>query len=1013
MYFQQILQTLSDFWVKQGCTLWQPYHTEVGAATSNPATFLRVLGPEPWWVAYPEPSMRPTDGRYGENPNRLQHYYQYQVILKPSPINVQELYLQSLEALGLDLTKHDFRFVEDNWQSPSLGAWGLGWEAWLDGMEITQFTYFQECGGVKLDVRASELTYGVERIAMYLQGVESVYDLVWAPSGITYRDIYHASEVEFCHYNFEQADTDKLLDVFSTWEREGARLIEAGLVLPAYDHCLRMSHLFNVLDARGALSVTERGRFMLRCRAVAERCAKGFLAQREAMAFPLMRLPRLGQTEPTEPTKELAPKYNDTDTFLLEIGVEELPHRDIEAVKAQAVENFERLLDEQKLSHGPITLWVTPRRIAIQVADLVGRQEDVTREARGPKKAAAKTPDGAWSVPAQKFAEAQGANVDDIFFQEQGKDEYCFVKVDQKGRTLDEILPEVLDTWMRRLQFAKSMGWEDSTATFSRPVRWIVALHGMNLVPVSWKLRDEDGLGPARYVNSGRTTYGHRRLAPGAVEIPSAAQYHDALRAHYVVVDGVDRLQMLRDKVKAIAERYKLVAEEDEELMSEIADLLEWPEPVIGEIPEEALVLPEPFIITPMKVHQRYIPLRTADGELSRYFLAVANGPYDAEAQKLIKVGNERVLNARLRDARYFWDTDTKTPLHEFAKGLDSVMFHQKLGTVADKIARLHTLYNELKPVLPQVDEKALGQVLALMKADLTTQMVFEFDSLEGIVGMLYARNEGLPEDVAEAFFEHRLPRRAGDTMPSQPLGIVAGVLDRVDSLAGYFGIGARVKGTSDPFGLRRNALALLAILRQAGLDVDLERVFADALANYGDTVPDGENTLPDMLNFFKDRMAVMAREEGHGYDRVAAALAAHGNRPQRFNACLAALAALDDARTQELAEQAKRIQRIVKEPAQTVDPKLLEDKERALYVIASEKSGVAAKLADAGAFAEAITEVESWLPEVAAYFDAILVNDKDDAIRQNRHALLQQVLDAMRRVADFTQIEKKEVVAA
>ncbi len=286
MYVQDVLQTLNNFWSSRGCLLWTPYHTEVGAGTSNPATFLRVLGPEPWWVAYTEPSTRPTDGRYGENPNRLQHYYQYQVILKPSPPNVQELFLESLEALGLDLKLHDFRFVEDNWQSPSLGAWGLGWEAWLDGMEVLQFTYFQECGGLKLDVRACELTYGIERIAMYLQGVENIFDLQWSPGGVTYRDIFHAQEVEYCKYNFDVADTSKLLQVFDIWEGEGQRLLELGLILPAYDHCLRLSHLFNLLDARGAFSVSERGRFLLRCRALAEQCAKGFLAQREEMGFP-------------------------------------------------------------------------------------------------------------------------------------------------------------------------------------------------------------------------------------------------------------------------------------------------------------------------------------------------------------------------------------------------------------------------------------------------------------------------------------------------------------------------------------------------------------------------------------------------------------------------------------------------------------------------------------------------------------------------------------------------------
>ena len=269
--------------------LIQPLDLEVGAGTFHPATFLRSIGPEPWNAAYVQPCRRPTDGRYGENPNRLQHYYQYQVILKPSPPDVQELYLQSLEALGLDLTKHDYRFVEDNWQSPSLGAWGLGWEAWLDGMEILQFTYFQECGGLKLDVRACELTYGIERIAMYLQGVESVYDLKWAPSGITYGDIFHAPEVEWCRYNFEAADTEKLLHIFDLWEAEGARLLELGLVMPAYDHCLRLSHLFNLLDARGAISVTERVTRILRVRALARKCAELWERQRFELGFPLIR----------------------------------------------------------------------------------------------------------------------------------------------------------------------------------------------------------------------------------------------------------------------------------------------------------------------------------------------------------------------------------------------------------------------------------------------------------------------------------------------------------------------------------------------------------------------------------------------------------------------------------------------------------------------------------------------------------------------------------------------------
>ncbi|MCL4694661.1 MAG: glycine--tRNA ligase subunit alpha, partial [Candidatus Hydrogenedentes bacterium] len=532
MYMQDVLQTLNNFWSSRGCLLWQPYHTEVGAGTSNPATFLRVLGPEPWWVAYTEPSTRPTDGRYGENPNRLQHYYQYQVILKPSPPNVQELFLESLEALGLDLKLHDFRFVEDNWQSPSLGAWGLGWEAWLDGMEVLQFTYFQECGGLKLDVRACELTYGIERIAMYLQGVENVFDLQWSPGGVTYRDIFHAQEVEYCKYNFEAADTEKLLQVFDIWEGEGLRLLELGLILPAYDHCLRMSHLFNLLDARGAFSVSERGRFLLRCRAVAEQCANGFLAQREELGFPMLRHPSPVQYESTQQETPDASEYNERDTLLIEIGVEELPHRDIQTVEEQAPGLLTKALEARGLTHGAIQTWVTPRRIAFMLDDVPARQQDVTKEVRGPKRQAAQNDKGEWTMAAKRFAEGQGATVDAIEFRSDGKAEYCFVTVHQKGRHIAKLLTDVIDDVLNGIHFAKTMGWENTTTVFSRPIRWLVAVHGSTVVPASIRLREKTDDGIDRFLYSGRITYGHRRLAPGPVTIGHAKEYIDKLREH-------------------------------------------------------------------------------------------------------------------------------------------------------------------------------------------------------------------------------------------------------------------------------------------------------------------------------------------------------------------------------------------------------------------------------------------------------------------------------------------------
>lgn len=289
MYFQDVILKLQQFWADQGCVVFQPYDIEVGAGTFNPSTFLRCLGPEPWKVAYVEPSRRPTDGRYGENPNRLQHYYQFQVILKPSPDNIQELYLDSLKHLGVDPKDHDIRFVEDDWESPTLGAWGLGWEVWLDGMEITQFTYFQQAGGIDLKPVSGEITYGLERITMYLQGVESVYDLKWNKEGVTYGDVYHENEVQYSAHNFEHADTDMLFKLFEMYEKECISINGQGLPLPAYDYCLKCSHTFNLLDARNAISVTERTGYIARVRNLAKLCAENYLKNREELGFPLLR----------------------------------------------------------------------------------------------------------------------------------------------------------------------------------------------------------------------------------------------------------------------------------------------------------------------------------------------------------------------------------------------------------------------------------------------------------------------------------------------------------------------------------------------------------------------------------------------------------------------------------------------------------------------------------------------------------------------------------------------------
>jgi len=288
MDFQGIICNLQKFWGEQGCIIQQPYDTEKGAGTMNPTTFLRVLGPEPWKVAYVEPSRRPADGRYGENPNRVQQHYQFQVVLKPSPEDVQEIYFKSLESLGIPRKEHDIRFIEGDWEAPTLGAWGLGWEVWLDGLEITQFTYFQQAGGLDLDIIPVEITYGLERLGMVIQDVDNIFDLKWGEN-IAYRDVRHQAEVEQSRYNFEEADITMLFNLFNIYEKEARRLIEVGLPLPAYDYILKCSHTFNLLDARGAISVSERTGYISRVRNIARLCAEEYVKKREELGFPLIR----------------------------------------------------------------------------------------------------------------------------------------------------------------------------------------------------------------------------------------------------------------------------------------------------------------------------------------------------------------------------------------------------------------------------------------------------------------------------------------------------------------------------------------------------------------------------------------------------------------------------------------------------------------------------------------------------------------------------------------------------
>jgi len=539
--FQSIILTLQDFWASHGCLITQPYYTQVGAGTMNPATFLRVLGPEPWNVAYVEPSVRPDDGRYGENPNRFQKHTQFQVILKPDTGNPQELYLDSLKALGIDPRQHDIRFVEDNWEQPAIAAWGLGWEVWLDGQEITQFTYFQQMGGVTLNPVSVEITYGLERILIALNNAKAIWDEEWG-AGVTYGEIIRREEFEHSKYYYEIADVERARQMYDLFSAEADACLAQGLLVPAHDYVLKSSHTFNILDARGAISVAERQAFFRRMRELARRVAEGYEEQRKELEYPLLKETKEERTKTVFPLSSFPTQ---PASFLLEIGTEELPASDVDSAYAYLLTRIPTLLSDLHLAHENIRVFTTPRRIAVSIDSLSPNQPDREEVVKGPpadKAIVGRDNISTYTPAAQGFAKKNGINVEDLQVRDQDGGKYVFAVVKQKGRPTPEVLAEALPKLIAEIKFEKSMRWNDSGVSFSRPIRWYVALFGDMIIPFEYA-----------GVVSGNTSRGLRPYDSPEIKIPSAEKYFDIIREAGIILDKEERKASIVEQVKQAA----------------------------------------------------------------------------------------------------------------------------------------------------------------------------------------------------------------------------------------------------------------------------------------------------------------------------------------------------------------------------------------------------------------------------------------------------------------------------
>ncbi|MCJ7738364.1 MAG: glycine--tRNA ligase subunit beta, partial [Anaerolineae bacterium] len=865
--FQQIIMRLLTFWAEYGCTLWHPYSEKVGAGTMNPATYLRVLGPEPWNVAYVEPSYRPDDGRFGDNPNRMQMHTQFQVILKPEPGNPQELYLESLYALGINRDEHDIRFVEDNWASPVLGAWGLGWEVWLDGLEIAQFTYFQQAGGFTVDPVAVELTYGLERITMFLQGVRSVWDIDWDGSH-TYGDILLEPEIEHCRYDFELADVERLGQMYDTFEAEAKSCLAEGLVIPAHDYILRCSHTFNLLDTRGAIGVTERATYFRRMRDLSRKAAEAYVEQRSRMEYPWLRESEAVGTG-QRPEAPACAHTNKAETLLLEIGTEELPATDVSSAVSQLERIIPDSLNQVRLSFSDMHVFGTPRRLVVVVDDLAPRQKSIEQTVRGPSAQVAFDATGNPTRAAQGFARKHGIQVEELQIQQVNGAEYVVVIKREEGQSAVDILPGLLKTAIAGLRFPKSMRWNQTGIAFSRPLRWLVALLGDSVVPFDYA-----------GVSSGRVTRGSRPAGSPEIQIASADEHLPALAANRIVVDGSERQSIIVEEAQEIAQSVGGHIPDDPVLLDEVTSLVEQPTAFLGHFEEKYLSLPPEVLIAVMKKHQRYFPVLDDSDKLMPYFIAVRNG--GQQNMKKVRRGNEEVIRARFSDANFFYREDTQHTLEDYLPRLATLTFQEQLGSMLDKSQRLEKLAPAVAAQMAATEsEKAIvGRAAHLCKADLSTQMVVELTSLQGVMGREYALRSGESSDVAQTIFEHYLPRFNGDQMAQTRSGLIVGLANRLDSLVGLFAAGLQPTGSSDPYQLRRDALGIVQNLITQEIPFSVEWGLNAAARLL--PIEASADSVAAALQFVIERLRGYLRDRGFSYDAVDAVLAARGDDPFR-----------------------------------------------------------------------------------------------------------------------------------
>ena len=1004
---QSIIARLNEFWAKKNCLVWQPYDLEKGAGTFNPATFLRALGPEPFRVCYLEPCRRPKDGRYGTNPNRLQHYFQYQVLLKPSPPDIQDLYLESLEAIGLPLLRHDIRFVHDDWESPSLGAWGLGWEIWIDGQECSQFTYFQSVAGIPLSPITGEITYGIERLAMYLQHVDSIFDVKWNDE-ITYGDLFLRNEVEWSTYNFELADVKMLFCHFDDFAKQAKFLVSKKLPLPAYDFVIKASHAFNMLDARGAISTQERASYIGKIRDLARQVAECYIESRKEQNFPLLQKKSFfyPKEEAVPHAKEPPKEYDTPQDFVVEIGTEELPASFVPI----GCRNFESLvhdlLEKNGIGFEKIEAMGTPRRLALFISKLQPERKPLTSEKKGPPLSIAFSPDGSPTKQGEGFfrsinkapttleAIKKGIYEEVSIVNLKGTD-YLFARQTQNAIRVCTLLEQELPALILKIDFPKKMRWADFDISFARPIRWLLSLFGERVLHFS--------CGP---IQSGATSFGHRLLDPKSFTLHSASRYAEDLKGHHVIVNIEERKKEIISQLDAFEQKgFKVLAKE--KVIPQVLHLVEWPFITCAEFNPSFLRAPRQVLISEMVEHQKYFPVADRNGELKNMFLITANTtPTDS-----IRKGNQKVISARLSDGVFLYEQDLKTPLEDFNEKIKGTIFQKELGTLFEKSERLASHAKMIAPYFPTLNLAFVLEACKLSKADLATEMVGEFPELQGTMGSIYAEKQQKPQEVARAIDEQWMPRGEEAPLPETLTGTVLSLADKIDNLLGFFAVDLKPTSSSDPFGLRRQGLGLIRIILKNKVHIPLESLLRCCLNHMPAPLHKKGECIDEILTFLATRARTILQQEGFLKEEIDAVLA---TVLDDFYDVELRLQALAQFRNQpsflNLIEVHRRCQgQIEKIPLLDFSEKLLcEEAEKNLATALKKLKPQFLEAIDARRYKEAMEILAKLQPLLNTLFDKVKILAEDAHVQKNRLALLQQVAALFCQLADFQKIQKE-----